>query len=264
MALIVPSGSLHKKTWIAVVCALAFAWMQAPVALAQHGAPVGGGHVGGGHAGAGQRPAGGPVSAPHAIPPRVAPPPAPPISRPPLIGQWAGLGQRVGLGRHGRFAPGPIFIGGPIFHRAPFFRLRLFYPNWWTSCGSAWVWGFGCGDWRPPECIPTNYVTIYESPVYVYYEGGDQLVELFLKDGTVYSVTDYWFVNDQVHFTALEEDGAKSAEQVIGLDELDLQKTIDVNTRRGFRVVRRDEPMEQYLRDHPEANAPLLEPPPKN
>lgn len=127
------------------------------------------------------------------------------------------------------------------------------------SCGPAWVWGFGCGDWRAPEYVTENYVTIYESPVYVYYDGSRELVELFLKDGTAYGVTDYWFENDQLHFTALEEDGTKSIEEVIGLDELDVQKTIDVNTRRGFRVVRRDEPLEQYLRHHPDANAPLLE-----
>jgi len=37
-----------------------------------------------------------------------------------------------------------------------------------------------------------------------------------------------------------------------------------MNTRRGFRVVRRDEPLQQYLRDHSDANAPLLEPPRMN
>jgi hypothetical protein len=77
-------------------------------------------------------------------------------------------------------------------------------------------------------------------------------------------VTDYWFVNNQVHFVTLEEGGAKSVERVIGLDELDVQKTVDVNTQRGFRVVMRDEPLEQYLRDHPDANAPLLQPQQKN
>jgi len=248
---------LPKRIWIMVVCALACVWMRTPVALAQRGAPVAGGHFGGVHGGV--HPTG--ASAPHAIPPRIAPPlasPAP-VTRPSVVGQRVGFAPRVGFGPH------PIFPRGPIFHRAAFFRLRQnFYPCWWVNCGPAWVSGFGCGDWRPPEYAPTNYVTIYENPVYVYYEGDRQLVELFLKDGTAFSVTDYWFVNDQVHFTTVEEDGTKSAEEVIGLDELDVQKTIKVNTRRGFRVVRRDESLEQYLRDHPDANAPLLEPPPKN
>jgi hypothetical protein len=34
-----------------------------------------------------------------------------------------------------------------------------------------------------------------------------------------------------------------------------------VNTRRGFRVVMRNEPLEQYLRDHPDLTPPLLERP---
>jgi hypothetical protein len=45
---------------------------------------------------------------------------------------------------------------------------------------------------------------------------------------------------------------------------LDVQKTIDVNTRRGFRVVMRNEPMEQYLRDYPDLTPPLLQPSQKN
>ena len=268
MALAVPCGSLPKKTLvvaaqIVATCALACALTQAPIALAQRGqAGQQGAHVAGGHSGAGAHPGGGQVSAPHVSLP---PAPAVPIPHTPVVGQKVGFGQHVGLGHHAGFGPRPIFVRVPIFHRPLFFRLqRNFYPYWGVNCGPAWVWGFGCGNWRPPEYVAQNYVTIYESPVYVYYEGDHQLVEIFLKDGMAYSVTDYWFVNDQVHFTTLGEDGTKSVEEVIGLDELDLKKTINVNTRRGFRVVRRDEPLEPYLRDHPDANAPLLEPPSKN
>lgn len=248
MALIVPCGSLPRRILISGVCALTCAWMQTPIALAQHGAR------GGGHAGVGGHVGGGRVVVPH-----VGVPPSPhvAISRPPVVlGPPAGFGQR------------PILIRHRVLLRPPFFRLRRsFNPAWWPSCGPAWVWGFGCGDWRPPEYVVENYVTppqaIYEYPVYDY--GVDhEFVELFLKDGTVYSVADYWFVNHELHFTVLDESGTKSVEQVIGLDELNLQKTINVNTRRGFRVVWRDEPLEQYLRNHPEANAPLLEPPAKN
>ena len=234
---------LPRKILIAGVCALTCAWFQAPVALAQHGAH------GGGHAGVGGHVGGGHVAAPH-----VAVPPAAhaPISHPPVV-FWpqAGFGQR------------PVFIRHRVFLRPPFFRLRGGFA-WWANCGPAWVWGF-CGEWRLPEYPVENYVVpppvVYEYPEYVYYGGQRDLVLLFLKDGTVYSVTDYWFVKDEVHFTTLEEGGTKAVEQVIGLDELDLQKTIDVNTRRGFRFVRRDEPLEQYLRDHPDANAPRVEPP---
>lgn len=264
MVLKVPCGLLPKricsllprKILIAGVCALSCAWFQAPGALAQHGAH------GGGHANAV------PVSAPHVIPPHAVIPPAAhvpishaPISRPPISHPPVVFGPRAGFG------PRPIFIRNRVFLRPPFFR-GIFFPAWFLNCGPAWVWGFGCGDWRLPEYGTEYYVPppapIYEYPEYVYYGGPRDFVLLFLKDGTEYSVIDYWFVKDEVHFTTLEEGGTKAVEQVIGLDELDLQKTIDVNTRRGFRFVRRDEPMEQYLRDHPDANPPLVERPPNS
>lgn len=253
MALKIPCGLLRKILIAGVTCV----WMQSPVAFAQHGTPVGGGHTGGGHAPAGGHPVGGPVSAPRVIPPRAAIPPAAhaPISRPPVVfGPRAGFGQR------------PIFIRHRVFHRPPLFVFGLTYPGWWVDCGAAWALDFGCG-WRVPEYPVESYIApplVTYEPEYGYYGGQRELVLLILKDGTAYNVTDYWFVKDEVHFTALEEGGTKSAEQVIGLDELDLQKTIDVNTRRGFRFVRRDEPLEQYLRDHPDANPPLVEPPQKN
>ena len=38
--------------------------------------------------------------------------------------------------------------------------------------------------------------------------GGNQLVQLYLKDGTVYDVTDYWLVNDNdLHFTTVDASG---------------------------------------------------------
>ena len=104
----------------------------------------------------------------------------------------------------------------------------------------------------------------YETPVYLFSEPGNELVWLYFKDGTAYGVTDYWFVDDQVHFVTLEEGATKLVEKVLGRDELDVEKTVDVNTKRGFRVVMRNEPLEQYLRDHPEANPPLLQPQQKN
>ena len=113
-----------------------------------------------------------------------------------------------------------------------------------------------------------NYVTLqpYQAPAYtpIYTYGERELVWLYLKDGTAYGVSDYWFVNGQVHFIPVDEAGEKSIEQTIPLGDLDTQKTIAVNGRRGFRVVMRDEPMEQYLHDHPDLAPPLLESPPQN
>ena len=165
------------------------------------------------------------------------------------------------------------------FFGAPFFRFGVglgFNSLWWPTCGPSLGWGF--------DCYPTpfygygfggygfggygfeNYATpqTYEYPAYLY--GGDErdLIWLYLKDGTVYGVTDYWLVNGQMHFSMVEDDPTKQAEHEFPYDELDVQKTIYVNTHRGFRIVFRDEPWQQYLKDHPDLTPPDVPPPQKN
>jgi hypothetical protein len=56
----------------------------------------------------------------------------------------------------------------------------------------------------------------------------------------------------------IEAIGQKPVENTIPFEELDLQKTIDANTARGFRFVLRNAPYEQYLQDHPEGPPPAL------
>jgi len=250
------SGSILKKISIVAACALAFAWAETTV-LAQH--PV---HTGvGGHVGGGARvsvPARVPMSAPRAGGFRGVGP------------HGAGLGV-AGIGPRGfRFRPGAIhvfrrrlFFGVPLF---PFGYDLGFNSLWWPTCGpyGGWAWGGGF------ECNPVpaaafgfeNYVTMptYENRVYEY--GGDErdLIWLYFKDGTVYGVSDYWFVNGQVHFSMAEDDPTKPAEHVIPYDQLDVQKTIYVNTRRGFRIVFRDEPWQQYMKDHPDLTPPDVPP----
>jgi hypothetical protein len=46
---------------------------------------------------------------------------------------------------------------------------------------------------------------------------------------------------------------------VLPFDALDVQTTTDVNTRKGFRFQLRNESLEQYLRNHPEAE-PKVDP----
>jgi hypothetical protein len=107
-----------------------------------------------------------------------------------------------------------------------------------------------------------NYISqASETPAYVYGEERPDLPQLFLKDGTILNVSDYWLVDDQLHFTMSEENGTTPAEHVIPFDLLDLQKTVDANAWRGFRFVLRNEPFEQYLHDHPEGAPPVVTPP---
>lgn len=162
--------------------------------------------------------------------------------------------------------PGPIRPIPPIyrFYFVPVFTSPFWPFNycWWATCNQYWTSaliynGLALGQWNPE-----NYVLAppTEAPVYVYGQERPDNPQLFLKNGTILNVTDYWVVDGQLHFMMIEEDGTKPVEQVIPFDELDLQKTIDVNTQRGFRFQLRNEPFDQYLRDHPEGPPPALPP----
>lgn len=186
------------------------------------------------------------------------------------------------------FGP-PVFVWGLGFG-GPFGWGWGLNSAWGPSCGPFWGWDFGCNalpfydygygnyNYAPSDDLEAQVENwrsepqIYEPPPSPtpLYEGAEQrqLVQLYLKDGTVYNVTDYWLVNDKLHFTTIDPGSRESTEQVIDFDQLDLQRTIDVNTSRGFRFVLRNEPLEQYLQgtdqnqNPPESAAPPAPPEP--
>jgi hypothetical protein len=148
----------------------------------------------------------------------------------------------------------PFIFGGPLSG----------FNCWFASCDLFWP---GIVDYATISSPgPVNYVSpAYEAPVVDYADYGEEAPEmpqLYLKDGSVLNVADYWLVSDQLHFTIIQEYGAQPTEEVIPFEALDLQKTVDVNTRRGFRFMLRNEPVEQYVRDHPEGPPPTLTPHP--
>ena len=54
-----------------------------------------------------------------------------------------------------------------------------------------------------------NFIT--PSPTYVFVgSASPSHPQLVFKDGTTYAVTDYWRVNEQLHFITIEEGGTKS------------------------------------------------------
>jgi hypothetical protein len=232
--------------------------------------------------------------------PRAAPSPRTPILTGPRgagprgvgpLGAGPGFRGVVPLGARGGFGfrQGPIhFFRSRVFFGAPFFRPGVGFrfglglkvnSLWWPTCGPSLGWAWGAGF----ECYPfpfygypygsngyggygfENYLVpqMYENPAYAY--GGDDrdLIWLYRKDGAAYRVTDYWLVDGQMHFKMVDDDPTKPAEHAIPYDDLDVQKTIYVNSHRGFRVVFRDEPWQQYLKDHPDATPPDV-PPPQN
>jgi hypothetical protein len=153
----------------------------------------------------------------------------------------------------------------------PFFGYGFglgFESGLWMGCDPFFNWRYGCAGFPVYQYAagdnsfslglynPQPQTEIQNWPVYLYGADNPQFVDLYLKDGTVYNVTDYWFANGELHFKAVEEHGTRVVEHQIDFGLLDLQKSIDVNTARGFRFVLRNEPLEQYLRDYPPSDSP--------
>jgi hypothetical protein len=243
--------SILTKFLIVVSCMLP-ACVFTPPALAQHAASrIAGGGV---H-----------VSAPPISRPPISPVFHVPISAPRIYANpTAGIRSATSLRpirRPVRPFPPVILIYAPSLSNGPF---PGFNSCWWTICDLFWPWTFGYDTVSFYEPGPANYVAQASAiPVYVYGEERPDTPQLYLKDGTILNVSDYWLVDDQLHFTMLDEDNTKPVDRVIPFDELDLQKTVDVNTRRGFRFVLRNEPVEQYLRDHPDVTPPAVTVPDK-
>src|SRR5579864_7896719 len=251
--------SILKKILIVVSCALAIC-VSTTLALAQH--PVGHPTAGAVHTYAP------PIShVPISSPPMIHAP----IVRAPIIYSPSSLRIPVAplagaLGRAGsylprrpihRFPPVLIIFESPALLGGPFWGLN---SCWWATCDSFWSWPLGSTTVSSPG--PTNYISqTYETTVNVYGEEREDLPQLFLKDGTILNVTDYWLVDGQLHFTMTDRKGTQPAEQMIPFDALDLQTTVDANTRRGFHFMLRNEPVDQYLRDHPDAPPSTATPP---
>jgi hypothetical protein len=230
--------------WIAFI-----GWALTSLAVAQH--PVG-------------HPGGTVVHAP--APPVFRAPMAQPVPRSPVmyapgtaprmstVSPVRTMGAIVIRPPHRPIRPVPVII----FY-SPFFGYGV--PFWgfnscgWTSCDLLWPWTYETTYISSPG--PVSYAPeVYSEPPEVYGEERPDFPELDLRDGTVLNVSDYWVVDNQLHFMIVEEEGAKPTEEVIPFDALDLQKTIDENSRRGFRFMLRNEPFEQYVRDHPEGTPP--------
>lgn|SRR5262249_30489777 len=88
-------------------------------------------------------------------------------------------------------------------------------------------------------------------PAYVYVGSASAThPQLVFKDGATYTVTDYWRVDDQLHFITVDEGGTKSVPHTVPFGDLDVQQTTDADAAQGFRFVVRDEPIEQWLQHH--------------
>jgi hypothetical protein len=173
--------------------------------------------------------------------------------------------------RHRRHNP-PIFGGFGFFGSgfgAPSFGLGLVPdcdPLWGglaaVGCDTFGYWngygaGFGLGydedydtsgegqpedeqemDQSSQEPNPSGYEPASERSEN---EGQEQaaqpLTVVFLKSGTSFAVTDYWLAGDKLHYVT-----SYGGENAIGMDDLDLQKTVDANAGRGIAFVLKPAP----------------------
>lgn len=85
----------------------------------------------------------------------------------------------------------------------------------------------------------------------------DSEVVLFLKDGTVYAITDYWIADNKLHYVT-----NYGGENSIPLEQLDIQRTVDVNAKRGINITLRPTPTpqsQQQAAPEPDAAPPAPE-----
>ncbi|HEX8077162.1 MAG TPA: hypothetical protein VF511_05060 [Chthoniobacterales bacterium] len=106
------------------------------------------------------------------------------------------------------------------------------------------VQDFTTGYTAPEPIVPyapTYFFLSSESP---------RRPQLILKDNTIYTVADYWRVDDQLHFITVEEGGTRSVPHTVPFGDLDVERTSAAAVAQGFRFVVRDEPIEQWLQHH--------------
>jgi hypothetical protein len=83
-------------------------------------------------------------------------------------------------------------------------------------------------------------------------------VVLFLKDGTVYAISDYWIADNKLHYVT-----NYGGENSIPLDQLDMQRTVDTNAKRGINITLRPTPQQQAAPEPDAPPQPDAQPPPQ-
>jgi hypothetical protein len=156
---------------------------------------------------------------------------------------------------------GLLVSSGAVFPQARAGRARLARPRMrviavrWFTTGLPIFLRY---DVPVPYPYPVPYAVPYPVcnfieplPTYAFVgSASESHPQLLFKDGITYTVTDYWRVDDQLHFVTMEEGGTKSVLHTMPFEDLDVQRTTEADAAGGFRFVLRDEPIEQWLQKH--------------
>jgi len=73
------------------------------------------------------------------------------------------------------------------------------------------------------------------------------VVDLVMKDGTVFGVTSYWLLNDRLYYVTTYQ-----IQSSIPMDQLDLQKTVDMNWKRGVAFTLTPQPPAREPQQNPQ------------
>jgi hypothetical protein len=84
---------------------------------------------------------------------------------------------------------------------------------------------------------------------------------IYLKDGTTYAASDYWLQGGQLHYRV-----NYGGESSLNMDEVDLQRTVDENARRGIRFSLKPNPSRVSSQPAPQNrnSAPAIAPAPQS
>jgi hypothetical protein len=135
---------------------------------------------------------------------------------------------------------GRVVFVGPRFRSHPGISLRHHYFD---------PFRYFVLDFTTP--YPASESIVPFSPTYFFLPSESAShPQLIFNDGTMYTVADYWRIDDQLHFITVEEGGTKSVPHTAPFGDLDVQRTTDADAKQGFRFLVRDEPIEQWLQHH--------------
>ena len=213
--------------------------------------------------------------------PRPVTPVAPITARPPLIAtarnSTLGITEEAPRRPHPRppiFYPG---YGGFGFFGYPFgfgFGFDSFWgpgcdPFWFFGCDAYYNSGYdyyasqesnpvdlGIGEQPPDDNVTYSW---QEPPANTPQERAAEktLTVLFLTDGSVYAVTDYWVADGKLHY-----DTSYGGENSIDMSQLDLQRTVNANAARGVEFTLRPAPSAAPA-PQPDTQPPAAQPPDK-
>ena len=157
----------------------------------------------------------------------------------PRIGSFAGsLSFR---NRRRIFPRPPRFI--PVFYPVPVFGFGFGSFGYGLGpCSPYWGWSADClsapfgSDFFEPWYGPVepDYIPV---PPDSSTAGDQDEVVLYLKDGTIFVISNYWLQDNKLHY--LTSDGRDNS---VDMDDVDLQMTVNVNAKRGVTFTLRAAP----------------------